>query len=99
MTEDQERGANEGMVPFAERVVTDYSKLSPEYLDYLQAKMDETARTRKGMSEYQIERLAAVVCGDRDTANCRHAWNQAHPDDPVTEEEQRAFEDRVQPEQ
>jgi hypothetical protein len=46
---------------------------------------------------YRIERDAAVSCGDHDPdhENCRHAWNAAHPDDPVTEEEQHAFEERV----
>jgi hypothetical protein len=47
--------------------------------------------------EYAIERSAVVACGDHDAhhENCRHAWNAAHPDDPVTEEEQLAFQQTV----
>lgn len=41
--------------------------------------------------EYQLERYAAVACGAEGPENCRHEWNAAHPDDPVTKEEQEAF--------
>jgi hypothetical protein len=41
--------------------------------------------------EYKEERLAAVVCAVEGEGNCRHDWNRLHPDDPVTEEEQRDF--------
>lgn len=32
------------LTPFSERVVTDYSTLPPEYVEYLQRKMDEAER-------------------------------------------------------
>lgn len=43
----------------------------------------------------QNERFAVVACGAEGVRNCRHAWNEEHPDNPVTEDEQRAFEDSI----
>jgi hypothetical protein len=45
--------------------------------------------------DYAFDRLAAVACGAEGASNCRHEWNAAHPEDPVTEAEQQAFAARV----
>ena len=43
----------------------------------------------------RFERAAAVACGESGEKNCRHDWNRKHPEDPVTEQEQREFEKRM----
>ncbi len=46
--------------------------------------------------QYKIERGSARVCGEPGGPNCRHAWNEAHLDDPFTKEDQLAWEDETQ---
>lgn len=38
---------------------------------------------------YRYARLAVVMCGSPGEDNCRVEWNAEHPDDQVTEQEQR----------
>ena len=49
------------------------------------------------MSDEEYERLAALYCGAEGDDNCRHIWNAAHPEDQITEDDQRRAQTPVGP--
>jgi hypothetical protein len=56
--------------------------------------VSEPAVPEHSVRDYEREGAVSCAADDRDTKhpNCRHAWNAAHPDDPITEAEQAAYQ-------